>query len=244
MGIFRGWGGWIGLTQLCLVPSIYAGQCNFKRVPPENKALVQVFQRAEKLSLGDPIPKSTNKPEALIFRAKARNWSDYKWDFRPLDLLVTLSAQRDYIEHCQASSTDLLTQLEQDYMKNVIPEIDAKMFLRSLMLATPCLEGDNLKTAQSILTKDFVENTDSFVDLLAATESEATRFTDDYKACSSPYEKSKHILVDSVLPSLERVIQGRGQKNMVLRLKRVRAPRMHFETARYLFQQLDNFLSD
>src|SRR5688572_21643912 len=89
-----------GLAQLCLVPSIYSGQCNFKRVPAETKPLVQAYQRAEKLSLSENIPRTANKAEELIYRARTKNWSNYAWDFRPIDLLMVLSAQRDYVLHC------------------------------------------------------------------------------------------------------------------------------------------------
>lgn len=245
MGKFGGARAWCGLGLLSFVPSIYAGQCNFKRIPPETKTLVQVYQRAEKLTLGDQLPKTNSKAETLIYRAKTKSWASYAWDFRPLDLLLAVSAQRDYAQYCGGNGMDLVAQLAQDFKNETIPEIDAKFFLRSLLLATPCLEGENLKLAHGILTRDFVENTDSFVDLLVATESEAPRFQADYKACSAPNENSKHILVDSLLPALERIIQGRGQnKDLMLRLSRVRASRMHFETAKYLIQSLDSFLAD
>lgn len=116
--------------------------------------------------------------------------------------------------------------------------------MRSLFLLLPCLEEDPMKEVLAVSSEYFHKYTEEFVSLLITSESEVPLFAADYAACQSTRMR-ENAMTDRLLLGIERSLETTGiQKNLLIRLKNLRANKLHYKTGKYFFERVDILLGN
>jgi hypothetical protein len=251
--------GWREVTKsiqlmplLLLLPRISTAKCDFSKVNAELKPYVLAFVDAEKFSLGDKFPLQKDAGKEFLFRVKTRDWQNYAWDVRPLQITALNLAQNSYAQACGAQAKPFFANFLAQFEKEKHPDDERKKFLRTVLLFSPCAGDEDASAITKITNKEFKQNTESFVSLIIAVESEIPNFHTDYAACLPLTEKqnskvvSKFLISDSFLRGIDDYVRDFGvDKTLLLRLKKLRPAKLHFESGKYLFKNLDEkFSSD
>ncbi|MEZ4813758.1 MAG: hypothetical protein R3A80_00935 [Bdellovibrionota bacterium] len=243
------------LTLLCLLSfanpeSAFATRsfseskkCAFSDLKEPLKSLSTAFKRSEKLTLGEKVPAQKDKATELILRTKTKNWTDFDWKLRPLEIVAVLAAQDIYFDRCSGKEAPLLDSLLDDFKNKKISLRDRKKAMRSFFLLIPCMDDKNRLDIIGLASEYFFEDTEDFVSLLISSESEVSGFAPDYKACTSK-DFEKFYITNELLAGIDRRLEKQGlDKTLLLRLKRLRSSKMQFETGKYFFEKMDGLLT-
>jgi hypothetical protein len=226
-----------------IVPS--AQSCEFSRLQEPFKSLAAAYKRSEAFTLGEKVsPNSKNKATELIYRQKTKYWKGFDWKIRPLEIVAAMSAQDKYFELCLSQHKSLLPALLEDYQNEKIPLKDRKKYMRTLFLLLPCLEENSMKEVLKVSSEYFHKYTEEFVSLVITSESEAPLFAADYAACQNARLR-ENAITDRLLLGIERSLETTGiQKNLLIRLKNLRANKLHYKSGKYFFERIDTLLAN
>lgn len=231
------------VSQISSLHSVELKKCNFSQLQEPLKTFALAFKESEKLSLDEKISPNKNKAVELIFRSHTRYWKAFDWKLRPLEFFAVLNAEENYLKQCESKRSHLLSNVLEDLERKKISFSSKHSAMNTLLLLMPCLEDPALSLLQAQMAQEFVSNTESFLTYLVAADSDTSRYLKDYQACSmQPYKKFQ--IVDRVLFGIERHLNKNSfDRSLILRLKKLRASKMHFESARYFFEKVDALLS-
>ncbi len=214
--------------------------CNFSQIPPELRAYVDAFKASEKLTLGEKIKVKQNKAHEMILRSRTKNWDAFLWKINPLEVHAIVLAQTKYDVACEKATSPILSEMISDFNSGKIPNKTKKKFLRLVLLYSPCAGENEIPVVQEFTNLLLQKNPEDLIDLIIATESEIPLYKKDYTACGANAE-NKFLVSDAFLKGLDAYKKKYGvEKDLVSRLNRIRASRLHFETAKHLFASFDN----
>lgn len=217
-------------------------KCDFSKEKEPIKTFAETFKKSEKLILGEAVSSKKDKGVELIQRAKTKSWRGFEWKIRPLELFAVMSSQIVYLEKCESKPELILNVIIDDLLSGKVPTEQRKAATQSLVAALPCLEDFQAHEVQRLTNDYFQKHTEDFLSVLIGAESETAKYAVDYKACSDKPTR-KFLITDVIVAGIEREKRKAPlQNSLLLRLKRLRANKMHYKTAQYFFGKIDNLL--